>query len=131
MPFQLLADAVLLLHFGVVAFIILGLIVIVVGNFRAWPWVNGWPFRLAHLAAILFVVVQSWLGRLCPLTILESWLRTQAGSPAYSSSFMEHWVHRIIFYEAPTWVFAAAYTAFGMLVVVCWWRFPPTRSRVR
>jgi hypothetical protein len=127
--YQLLADAVLLLHFGVVVFVIGGLVVVVVGNWRGWPWVNGWWFRLAHLAAITVVVAQSWLGRLCPLTTLESWLRVQAGSPTYAKSFIEHWVQRIIFYEAPIWVFTAAYTAFGILVVVGWWYFPPRRSK--
>ena len=129
MRYQLLADAVLLLHFGVVVFVIGGLVVVVVGNWRGWPWVNAWWFRLAHLAAITVVVAQSWLGRLCPLTTLESWLRVQAGSATYTKSFIEHWVQRIIFYEVPIWVFTAAYTAFGILVVVSWWYFPPRRSK--
>jgi hypothetical protein len=127
--YQLLADAVLLLHFGVVVFVIGGLVVVVVGNWRGWPWVHGLWFRLAHLAAITVVVAQSWFGRLCPLTTLESWLRVQAGSPTYAKSFIEHWVQRIIFYEVPIWVFTAAYTAFGILVVVSWWYFPPRRSK--
>jgi hypothetical protein len=128
-PYQLLADAVLVLHFSVVVFVVGGLVVVVAGNLRGWRWVNGWWFRLGHLAAIAVVVAQSWLGRLCPLTILESWLRVQAGSPSYAGSFIEHWVQRIIFHEAPVWVFTAVYTAFGVLVVVAWWHFPPRHSR--
>lgn len=131
MPYRLLADAVLFLHLGVVVFIVAGLVLVVVGNLRGWRWVNGWLFRLAHLAAIAVVIAQSWLGRLCPLTTLESWLRLQAGSPAYSRSFMEHWVHRILFFEAPSWIFAVAYTVFGLLVVIAWWYFPPRRSSRR
>ena len=128
MPYQLLADAVLLLHFGVVIFVIGGLVVVVAGNLRGWRWVNGWLFRLAHLAAIAVVVAQSWLGQLCPLTTLESWLRVQAGSPAYAESFIEHWVQRILFFEAPFRVFTIAYTVFGLLVIAAWWFFPPRRS---
>jgi hypothetical protein len=127
--YQLLADAVLFLHFGVVVFVVGGLVVVVVGNWRGWRWVNGWLFRLAHLAAIAVVVAQSWLGRICPLTTLESWLRVQAGSPSYAKNFIEYWVQRIIFYEAPIWVFTAAYTAFGILVAVGWWYFPPRRNK--
>ena len=129
MPYQLLADAVLLLHFCVVVFIIGGLVVIVAGNLRGWRWVNSWSFRLAHLAAIAVVVAQSWLGALCPLTTLETWLRVQAGSSTYAGSFVEHWLQRILFFEAPFWVFTLAYTVFGVLVVVAWWRFPPRHWR--
>ncbi|MDP2794961.1 DUF2784 domain-containing protein [Methyloversatilis sp.] len=128
LPFQFLADAVLLLHFGVVVFVVAGLAAIVVGNLRGWRWVNGLWLRLAHLGAIGVVVVQSVLGKLCPLTVLESWLREQAGGSAYSRSFIEHWVQRVLFYEAPFWVFTVAYVAFGLLVVAAWWRFPPRRG---
>jgi len=131
MPYQLLADAVLVLHFGVVLFVIGGLIVVVTGNWLEWRWVNGWWFRLAHLVAIGVVVAQALLGRLCPLTTLESWLRVQAGQPSYTKSFIEHWLQRIIFYEAPFWVFALAYTLFAALVIAAWWYFPPTRRRHR
>ena len=126
-PYQLLADAVLVVHVGVVLFVVGGLVAVLAGNWLAWRWVNGWWFRLAHLAAIVFVAVQAWLGQLCPLTMLESWLRVQAGTAAYDKSFIEHWLQRLIFYEAPFWLFTLAYTVFAALVLVVWWRFPPTR----
>jgi hypothetical protein len=125
----MLADAVLAVHFGVVLFIVGGLVAILVGNARNWRWVNGWWFRVAHLVAIAVVVLQAWLGQLCPLTVLESWLREQAGSPSYQKSFIEHWLQRLLFFEAPFWVFTAAYTAFAVVVALAWWRFPPRRRR--
>ena len=124
----LLADVVLVLHFGVVLFVIGGLVAVVAGNLLHWRWVNALWFRLAHLAAIGIVVLQSWLGKLCPLTTLESWLREQGGAPAYSKSFIEHWVQRALYWEAPFWVFTLAYTAFGLLVVAAWWYFPPRKG---
>ncbi len=123
----LLADMVLLAHFGLVVFVVGGLAVILVGNLLGWRWVNNPWFRLAHIAAIAVVVAESWLGITCPLTTLESWLRAQAGSSGYDASFIEHWVQRILFHEAPPWVFASAYTAFGLLVAAAWWYFPPRR----
>ena len=131
MPYQLLADAILILHFGVVLFVVGGLLAVVAGNGLGWGWVNGWWFRLAHLAAIGVVVAQALLGRFCPLTSLESWLRVQAGQPSYTKSFIEHWLQRIIFYDAPFWVFTLVYTLFAVLVVAAWWQFPPTRRRPR
>ncbi len=125
LPYQLLADAVLLLHFAVVVFVVGGLFMVIVGNLRSWRWVNNIWFRLAHLAAIGVVVAQSWLGKLCPLTTLESWLRVQCAQPAYEHGFIEHWVQRLLYYEAPFWAFTLAYTLFGLLVVAAWWYFPP------
>lgn len=127
-PYQSLADAVLVLHFAIVAFIVGGLAYILAGNVRHWRGANSLCFRVAHLAAIAFVVVQSWLGEVCPLTTLESWLRVRGGTSPYDKSFIEHWLQRVLFYEAPFWVFVVAYTVFGLLVVWAWWRFPPRRS---
>jgi len=127
MPYQLLADAVLTVHFAIVVFVVGGLPLIVIGNVRGLIFVNGWWFRVTHLAAIMVVAAQTWLGVACPLTTLEGWLRSQAGQATYESSFIEHWLGRILFYEAPGWVFTAAYTLFGLAVVTAWWRFPPQR----
>jgi len=128
MPYQLLADLVLATHFAIVVFVIGGLPTIVVGSLLGWRFVDGWWFRGTHLAAIGIVVLQAWLGVVCPLTTLESWLRTRAGEVGYETSFIEHWVTRILFYEAPAWVFTAAYTLFGLGVAAAWWRFPPRRG---
>lgn len=124
------ADFVLLLHFAVVVFVVGGLVLIIAGNMRGWRWVNGLWFRLAHLGAIGTVAAESWFGITCPLTALEIWLRSEAGEALYSVSFIEHWLHRLLFYNAPSWVFVIGYSLFGLLVLVTWWYFPP-RSKTR
>jgi len=128
-PYQLLADAVLLIHFGIVLFVVGGLVLVVAGNLRGWSWVNRFWLRLAHVAAIGVVVLQSWLGQACSLTSLESWLRVQAGSAPYSEGFIAHWVQRLLYHDAPYWAFTVAYTAFGLLVFAAWRYFPPRRGR--
>ena len=132
--FQQLADAVLALHFAVVAFVVGGLLFIIVGNVVRWRWVNALWFRLAHLAAIAVVAAEAWFGITCPLTSLELWLRAKSGAATaatYSESFVGYWLHRLLFYSAPPWVFVLAYSVFGMLVVAVWFRFPPnTKARV-
>lgn len=127
--YALLADAVLILHFAIVIFVVGGLVLILVGNLRGWRWVNGVRFRLLHIAAIGIVVVQAWLGATCPLTTLEMALRTQAGATPYDGSFIAYWLGRILFYQAPEWVFTLVYSLFGLLVAVTWWRFPPALKR--
>lgn len=130
-----LANAVLVLHVGVVLFVVGGLLLIVLGHARrrrrpgAWRWVDAWWFRLAHLAAIGVVVAESWYGVMCPLTTLEAWLRVRAGAPVYGGSgFVEHWLQRLLYYDAPAWVFTLGYSLFALLVVWAWWRFPPRRG---
>lgn len=125
MPYQQLADAVLIGHFAIALFVVAGLPLIVIGNVLGLTWINAMSFRLAHLAAIAVVVAESALGLPCPLTTLESWLRTQAGQARYSRGFIEHWLQYLLFYEAPPWAFGIAYGVFGLLVVAAWWYFPP------
>jgi len=128
LPWQLLADVVLSLHVAIVVFVVGGLVVIVAGNLRGWRWVNAAWFRLTHVAAIAVVVAGAWLGAVCPLTSLEMWLRGQARSPTYAESFIEHWLQRILYYDAPAWVFTLVYSVFGLVVVATWWYFPPRRD---
>jgi len=125
LSYQLLADMVLLVHFAIVLFVVLGLPVVLLGNRFGWSWVNSLWWRLAHLAAIGVVIVQAWLGQHCALTEIESTLRERAGQTGYERSFIEYWVQTVLFYEAPLWVFAITYTSFGLLVAWAWWRFPP------
>jgi hypothetical protein len=127
--FLLLAGAVLVLHVAIVAFVVAGLALIVAGNRAGWRWVNALWFRSMHLLTIAVVAAQAWLGVVCPLTTLEMWLRTRAEAGAYSGGFIEHWLQALLYWEAPGWVFALAYSAFALAVALAWWRFPPVRNR--
>lgn len=129
LPYRLLADVVLTLHVCIVAFVVGGLPVTIAGNVLGWRWVNTLGFRLAHLAAIVIVAAQAWLGATCPLTSLEIWLRARALGPTYDGSFLEHWLQRLLYYDAPSWVFTLAYSLFGLLVAATWWHFPPNTGR--
>lgn len=129
LAYQVLADTVLALHLAIVLFVVAGLVLVLVGNLRRWRWVNHLWFRLAHLGAIAVVVAESWIGITCPLTTLELWLRARAGAPTYSDGFVEHWLQRLLYYDAPPWVFTLGYTLFGLLVAATWWYFPPVARR--
>lgn len=119
------ADLILVLHAGIVVFVVLGQLAVAIGGPRGWRWVRAPLFRLAHLATIAVVVAQAWLGRLCPLTIWEHELRLAAGQQGLDGSFIQHWVGRLLYFDLPLWVFALIYTAFALWVVYAWWRWPP------
>lgn len=126
----LLADLILYVHAAFIAFVVIGQLLIVIGLMRKWRWVKNFAFRIAHLAAIAFVVAQAWMGAICPLTIWEGNLRRAAGQEFYSGSFIAHYVQQIIYWDLPGWVFTAIYTAFGLIVAATWvWGGPaPRRS---
>lgn len=123
--YSMAADAILVLHVLFVLFVVLGLVLILVGGKLSWSWVRNPWFRIAHLAAIGVVVLQSWLGVLCPLTIWEMALRVRAGDATYTGSFIAHWLESILYYSAPGWVFIMVYTLFAGAVVFSWFWVKP------
>ena len=115
--YRIAANVIAVVHFAFVVFVVLGLLLILLGAVRRWNWVRNFWFRLAHLLAILFVVGQVWCGVSCPLTVWEKQLRVLAKQPSYEGDFIATWVHRLMFFSAPTWVFTLAYTLFGLAVL--------------
>lgn len=123
--FLLAADLLLFVHLIFVAFVVLGLVLIFLGKRLRWSWVRNPWFRIAHLLAIGIVVVQSWLGGLCPLTTWEMKFRERAGDAVYSGSFIAHWLEKILYYQASPWVFTVSYTVFGAIVIATWFWVRP------
>ena len=121
------ADAILLIHVLFVVFVVFGLLLIFAGKFLAWRWVHNFSFRLTHLVAIGVVVLQSWLGAICPLTVWEMNLRELAGDSVYEGSFIAHWLQTLLYYRAAEWVFVLLYTLFGALVIASWYWVRPKR----
>ena len=127
--YLLAADALLLIHLLFVAFVVFGLLLILVGKPFGWNWIRNRTFRVTHLIAIGIVVVQSWFGIICPLTTWEMALREKAGDVVYSGTFISHWLETLLYYNAPPWVFVVCYTVFGALVVVSWYWVRPNPRR--
>ena len=125
----LAADGLLIIHALFIAFVVFGLIFIITGLVRGWRRTRNPWFRFIHLGAIGFVVIQSWLNVICPLTIWENTLREKAGQATYAGSFIRHWLHKLIFYQAEAWVFTLAYCVFAALVVLAWYLAPPDLSK--
>ena len=119
------ADALLFTHFLFVVFVIVSLLLILVGRLFSWSWIRNPWFRIAHLIGIAVVVLQSWLGVICPLTIWETELRSKAGGTVYAGSFISHWLEKLLYFQAPDWVFIVCYTTFGLLVLLSWFWVRP------
>jgi Protein of Unknown function (DUF2784) len=123
--YRILADIILVIHTVFVAFVVFGFILIIAGMVRRWAWTENFWFRLGHLGAIGTVTALTWCDKICPLTIWESRLREAAGGAAYSGTFVQYWLQKLIFYDFPPRVFTLAYTLFATLVLITWLAKPP------
>ena len=128
MTYLLLADTLAVLHGLLVVFVIGGQGLILSGWARGWTWTCNLRFRIVHLAVIAFVVVQTWFGELCPLTVWENELRRLSSAEGYAESFIAHWIHVWLYWHVPHRVFVVVYSALAALVAISWWRHPPCRN---
>ena len=87
MWYQAGADAVLLIHFGFILFVLLG-------GFLAWKW--AWVPWL-HLPAVGWGAIVALCGWYCPLTPLENALRRAGGSETFAGGFIEHYLLQILY----------------------------------
>ncbi len=94
-----------------------------IGAALGWTWIRNPWFRYLHLAAIVFVALEAALGYACPLTIWEDMLR----GGVRPESFVGRWVYRLLYYQAPEWVFAALYVAWAAATLLTLWLVPPRR----
>ena len=129
MSYALLADLMVLAHLAYVAFVVLGQLAICAGAVSGGEWIRNARFRIAHLAAIVLVAGESLLGVVCPLTVWENRLRTLAGQEAPNRSFVSRWVHAVMFYDWPEYVFTIVYVPFAAAVALTFWFVPPRWRR--
>jgi hypothetical protein len=126
--YLVLADVVLVVHAAFVAFVVAGLVLIWVGRFRRWQFVRNFWFRMIHLAAIGAVAAESVAGFVCPLTTWEDRLRLLAGGrQRYQGSFIQHWLHRVVFFDFSEDIFTIVYLGFLLLVALSLWLVRPRR----
>ena len=132
MDYVFLADVVLITHFLYVLFVVGGLLLIWSAGFMEWQWVKLFWFRIIHLASIAFVAAISMFGIPCPLTILEGNLRVAGGADFYNQSFIQYWLHKILFYEASGEIFTLIYSTFAIAVAGSFYFVPlanPLKTR--
>jgi hypothetical protein len=102
--------------------------VFIVAGARRWSWVRNRTFRALHLAAMVFVAVETVLGITCPLTRWEDLLRAAGGE---ERTFIGRWLAWLLYYDLPTWFFAIVYCVFAAAIAWAWRLVPPRRGRPR
>jgi hypothetical protein len=123
--YRFLADAVVVVHFAYVAFVVLGMAAILAGVGLGWQWVRNFWFRTIHLLMIAVVVAESLCGILCPLTEWEDRLRELAGEANGPGSFIGRWVDKLLFVDVSPLALTVCYCVFGLAVVLMLILAPP------
>jgi uncharacterized protein DUF2784 len=84
---RILADAVVLLHFAFIAFVVTGAALV------------AWRRQIAalHLPALAWGLYTETTATVCPLTPLENALRQAAGQAGYHGGFVEEYLVRLIY----------------------------------
>ena len=90
MPYKVLADIVVLIHFIWILFLFLG----------AFWGVKNRAVKIFHIIGLLFAFLIQIFDWYCPLTHLEVCLRSKH-NPAitYTGSFIIHYVEKIVYIE--------------------------------
>lgn len=104
MIYGLLADAVVLLHFAFLVFVVFG-------GVLALRW---WRAAWLHLPAAAWGAWVELFQHTCPLTPLENALRTKAGLGPYGGGFIEHYLLPVIY---PPGLTPGMQTVLGLLLV--------------
>jgi Protein of Unknown function (DUF2784). len=72
----LFSEIILSLHLLIFLFITFSFILIPIGYFQKWEWVKNKYYRSIHLILMGIISIETILGFMCPLTILENILKT-------------------------------------------------------
>lgn len=102
--YRFLADVLVVLHLGFVAFVVLGGLLVL--RWRKLAWV--------HLPCAAWGALISFAGWICPLTPLEQHLRELGDEAGYEGGFVEHYVTSVLYPEGLT---AAMQVGLGVFVI--------------
>ncbi|MEV0270564.1 DUF2784 domain-containing protein [Hamadaea sp. NPDC050747] len=117
MGYRLVAEATMVVHFGLLVFL-------VVGGFLAWrwPWVI-WP----HLAMATWGLTSTVFGWHCPLTAVEDWARRGAGEAGLSRGFIDTYLTGVVY---PARYTTLIQVTVGVVVAISWIGFVLRRRRL-
>lgn len=98
MFYKIFADAIIVVHFLFVLFMLLGFLLTLYAVFFRSKFFDWWLFRSLHLLGIFYVASLSILGKYCPLTLLENQLMSRhESSSVYSGSFIVHYLEKLVY----------------------------------
>ena len=117
----LFSEIVLLFHFCIFLFMVLSFFLIPLGYNQKWEWVKNRYYRLIHLILMGIIFIETILGFMCPLTILENFLRNNIRI----NNKITQIIHQIMYWDLPTYQFIILYLLSLLYLIFLWFFFKP------
>ena len=117
----LLADFVLLAHFAITVFLVVGMLLIPLGAYWHWSWVRARRMRQIHAGLMALIAIEAVFHITCPLTVLEALLR-HAAAP---KSFWADQLSKILYWDLPLEFFTILYVCCVIWILYLWKSVPP------
>ena len=107
MRYDWLVTVILALHFGYLAYVVLG-------GFLAWRWPKTY---FVHVAVCIWgvLIVLAWVD--CPLTFAEHWAREKAGQTPSTAGFIDRYLTNVMY---PAEYVEEVRLAVAFVVLVSW-----------
>jgi len=115
------SEIVLLIHFCIFLFIILSFFLIPLGYQQKWRWVKNKYYRSTHIILMGIIFIETILGFMCPLTVLEHHLRNNT---KVNNKFTEI-IHQIMYWDLPIYQFIFLYLLSLLYLIFLWFYFKP------
>jgi len=130
MPYQFLADTVIVIHLLWIIFMLVGFFFTLYALAFRKSLLNWWKFRTLHLVGIFYVAGLTVLGKYCPLTILENKFRSQASpEKVYESSFISHYLEKIVYPEIDPLLIQIPTLALAVATILIFVLSPPLKIK--
>ena len=115
-----LADLVLLIHFAIAAFLVVGMLLIPLGAYWQWSWVLARRLRQIHAGFMVLITIETSFHFTCPLTTLEALLRhTHAPELFWAAK-----ISKILYWDLPLEFFTIFYGCCVIWVLYLWISVP-------
>ena len=130
MAYKIFADAIIVVHFLYILFMLLGFLLTGYALFFRQKFFDWWLFRSLHLLGIFYVVSLSILGKYCPLTILENELRLRHEAySVYSGSFIVHYLEKLVYPDVNPLVIRIPTVFLAIFTIVVFIIKPPKKIK--
>lgn len=130
MAYKIFADAIIVVHFLYILFMLLGFLLTGYALFFREKFFDWWLFRSLHLLGIFYVVSLSILGKYCPLTILENELRLRYEAySVYSGSFIVHYLEKLVYPDVNPLVIQIPTVFLAIFTIVVFIIKPPKKIK--
>ncbi|CAM3644193.1 DUF2784 family protein [Polynucleobacter antarcticus] len=121
---NVLADLVLLAHFAIAVFLVVGMLLIPLGAYWQWSWVRAPRLRQIHAGLMILIALEAFFHITCPLTVLEALLR-HTDPP---ESFWAEQLSKILYWDLPLEFFTILYGCCVVWLLYLWKSVPPIKK---